>query len=62
MAGPLVAGVISRTIKGSGGIEELTKTTRMLQFNESRRETLDLELTRELLPCPTARLVMNQLS
>ena len=49
MAGPLVAGVISRTIKGSGGIEGLTKTTRMLQFNESRRETLDLELTRELV-------------
>ena len=51
--------VISRTIKGSGGIEELTKTTRMLQFNESRRETLDLELTRELPPSPTARLVMK---
>ena len=41
MAGPLVAAVISRTIKGSGGIEELTKTTRMLQFNESRRATAE---------------------
>ena len=49
MSGPLVAAVISKTIKGSGGIEKLTKTTRMLQFNESRRETLDLELTRELV-------------
>ena len=44
---PWWRGVISRTIKGSAGIEKLTKTTRMLQFNESRRATLDLELTRE---------------
>ena len=58
MAGcdPLGPGVISRTIKGSGGIEKLTKTTRMLHFNESRGETLDLQLCGELSPALVMKL------
>ena len=44
--------VISRTIRGSTSRETLTKTARRLQFNESKRETLDFQLTRELQSGP----------
>ena len=44
--------VISRTIRGSTSRETLTKTARRLQFNESKSETLDFQLTRELQSGP----------